>query len=85
MYFFGFVSVPALFFFFVLLFVLSFYCYMLILLYFFLLFSDSFISDSQAFVSVQRINTFLCSEDLDDNNVTYDADAGTLPGMLTMY
>ncbi|PVD27622.1 hypothetical protein C0Q70_12788 [Pomacea canaliculata] len=31
----------------------------------------------QAFVSVQRINTFLCSEDLDDNTVTYDADAGS--------
>ncbi|XP_067676731.1 multidrug resistance-associated protein 1-like isoform X1 [Haliotis asinina] len=29
----------------------------------------------QAYVSVKRVNSFLCSEDLDSSNVTYDKDA----------
>ncbi|PVD27621.1 hypothetical protein C0Q70_12787 [Pomacea canaliculata] len=36
----------------------------------------------ESFVSVQRINRFLCCEDLDTNSVTYAADAGELLGTV---
>lgn len=45
-----------------------------------LMFSFVCVSDPQSFVSVQRINMFLCCEDLDTNSVTYAADAGKLLG-----